>query len=410
MSAWRAVALGCALAMRAAAARAEPEAAVPLPGWARSVEAIDDGVVVWAEPRVGAARRGTLERGVRAPARARVNGAGCAGAFVQIGEAAFVCERFVRPSERAPSTAAELGPKLAPLEGEYAFAMRDGVRAYARPEDLDTDDYADALGAGFAVRLSGAVVHGGVELVRTAHGLYVRRSDLRPAVESAFEGAPLSGLDELSRLAWVLREAAPLSDAAGRPAGTLPRLSRLHLAHEGAPAAKPRPDVLVLADGRRIAARDVRRPAPAAPPAGVGADELWLDVDRERQVLVAYRGAQPVFATLVSTGRARDSTPAGEHRIWVKLLRSDMRDAEPLELWREYSLQEVPWVQYFAGDVGLHAAFWHERFGEPRSRGCVNLSPRDARRLFELTAPVLPPGWSAVLPAPGRPGTRVRVR
>ena len=64
----------------------------------------------------------------------------------------------------------------------------------------------------------------------------------------------------------------------------------------------------------------------------------------------------------------------------------------------------------FAEGVGLHAAFWHDDFGHPRSHGCVNLSPRDARRLFAWTTPELPPGWDAILTTESQPGTIVRVR
>jgi len=411
--AWGLAVLALALALDAATAgtvsRAEPVSVVPLPGWVRSVESVDDAVVVWAAPRVGAPRRGTLERGVRSPALARVPGDGCAGSFIQIGETAFVCERYLSPSAEPPSTVQDLPLAPAGLPGEYAFTIRDGVRAYARPEDLEADQYADALGKGFAVRVSGVSSHGRVELARTAHGLYVRRRELRPAVQSAFEGLPIDDPAELARIGWVVSDRAVLRDAAGQVLKKLPRLSAVRIQREVAAEGK-HPAELELDDGTRITAAEVRRPAPAAPPADLGPDERWIDVDRQRQVLIVYAGTRPVFTTLVSTGRARDSTPAGEHRVWVKLLRSDMNDAQPLELWREYSLQEVPWVQYFAEDVGLHAAFWHERFGEPVSHGCVNLSPLDARRLFELSAPALPPGWSAVLPPAARPGTRVRVR
>jgi hypothetical protein len=60
--------------------------------------------------------------------------------------------------------------------------------------------------------------------------------------------------------------------------------------------------------------------------------------------------------------------------------------------------------------VGLHAAFWHDDFGHARSHGCVNLSPRDAARLFAWTTPDLPIGWDAILTTEHRLGTIVRVR
>ncbi|MGC4065470.1 MAG: L,D-transpeptidase [Polyangiaceae bacterium] len=58
-----------------------------------------------------------------------------------------------------------------------------------------------------------------------------------------------------------------------------------------------------------------------------------------------------------------------------------------------YEMREVPWVQYFSEGYALHAAYWHDGFGKPRSHGCVNLSPRDARFLFHFTNPGVPLGW-----------------
>ncbi len=58
----------------------------------------------------------------------------------------------------------------------------------------------------------------------------------------------------------------------------------------------------------------------------------------------------------------------------------------------------------------LHAAYWHDRFGEPKSGGCVNLSPSDAKWLFEWTSPTLPKGWHGVRAGDERGmGTWVRV-
>ena len=59
----------------------------------------------------------------------------------------------------------------------------------------------------------------------------------------------------------------------------------------------------------------------------------------------------------------------------------------------------------------LHAAYWHDRFGEPKSGGCVNLSPRDAKWLFEWTEPSVPAAWHGVRSGDARGlGTLVRVR
>jgi len=58
-----------------------------------------------------------------------------------------------------------------------------------------------------------------------------------------------------------------------------------------------------------------------------------------------------------------------------------------------FELRDVPWIQYFAAGYALHGAYWHDVFGVPRSHGCVNLSPIDARYVFFWTDPPLPEGW-----------------
>jgi lipoprotein-anchoring transpeptidase ErfK/SrfK len=38
---------------------------------------------------------------------------------------------------------------------------------------------------------------------------------------------------------------------------------------------------------------------------------------------------------------------------------------------------------YFDQARDMHGTYWHNRFGWPASRGCVNLSPGDANWLFQ---------------------------
>ncbi|XXU59658.1 L,D-transpeptidase [Sorangium sp. So ce1078] len=61
-----------------------------------------------------------------------------------------------------------------------------------------------------------------------------------------------------------------------------------------------------------------------------------------------------------------------------------------------YALKDVPYIQYFASGYALHAAYWHDVFGTPRSHGCINMSPIDAHRVFMWTDPPVPPGWHAI--------------
>jgi hypothetical protein len=61
-----------------------------------------------------------------------------------------------------------------------------------------------------------------------------------------------------------------------------------------------------------------------------------------------------------------------------------------------FELRDVPWIEYFASGYALHGAYWHDVFGVPRSHGCVNLSPIDARVVFRWTDPPVPEGWHGI--------------
>ncbi len=61
-----------------------------------------------------------------------------------------------------------------------------------------------------------------------------------------------------------------------------------------------------------------------------------------------------------------------------------------------FELRDVPWIQYFEAGYALHGAYWHDVFGIPRSHGCINLAPVDARLVFMWTDPPLPPEWHGI--------------
>jgi lipoprotein-anchoring transpeptidase ErfK/SrfK len=131
-------------------------------------------------------------------------------------------------------------------------------------------------------------------------------------------------------------------------------------------------------------------------PAGIADDEPWVHVDLSSQTLVVYRGGTPIYATLVSSGLPEHGTPEGEFTIRQKMVSDTMAALGPDAGDDRYRIEDVPWTQYFAGSVALHAAFWHAQYGQPRSHGCVNLAPRDARYVFQHTWPEIPEGWHGV--------------
>lgn len=125
--------------------------------------------------------------------------------------------------------------------------------------------------------------------------------------------------------------------------------------------------------------------------------EKWIDINITKQVLVAYEGTKAVYATLVSTGEAgledhekSTATKRGIFRIHTKYVSITM-DSDVVG--EEFELRDVPYVQYFEDGYALHGAYWHDSFGRPKSHGCINLAPEDARRLFWWTEPQVPANW-----------------
>lgn len=137
----------------------------------------------------------------------------------------------------------------------------------------------------------------------------------------------------------------------------------------------------------------------------------WVDVSILKQTLVAYEGVKPVYVTLVSTGadglgdpKETHSTVRGQFLIHTKHVTATMSGDE---VGDEFDLRDVPYVQYFQEGYAFHAAYWHDSFGRPKSHGCVNLSPLDARFLFHWTDPPVPQGWHGAMSL--RQGTLVHI-
>ncbi|HEY1694372.1 MAG TPA: L,D-transpeptidase [Polyangiaceae bacterium] len=162
-------------------------------------------------------------------------------------------------------------------------------------------------------------------------------------------------------------------------------------------------------EGWWMRAIDGTKTEPGPPPDKLGDHEKWIDVNLHRQTLVAFEGPTPVYVTLVSSGRNEHETVTGSFHIREKHIASTMDGDADIAADGPYSIEDVPYIEYFNGGYALHGAFWHAEFGHVKSHGCVNLAPWDAKTIFGWTDPQLPEGWHAVMATKDRPGTRVIV-
>jgi hypothetical protein len=255
------------------------------------------------------------------------------------------------------------------------------------------------MNSGYYVTKAGEEIKSERRFLRTTLGSYARKYQLKPKEAPEFQGRLLPGGASDLPLYFIRREIAfkqregELSDVLLDTDEFPERLTT----HPFVRSVQMGPKAYYEdAEGRLMRAYAVGKAYKLKRPPGVKPDEHWVHVDLSEQTLVAYEGDVPVFATLVSTGKEAGMTPLGVHRVQIKHIATPMRD-QPEED-EAYSIDDVPWTQYFAGSIALHGAFWHAGFGQVRSHGCVNLSPADARWLFGFTEPQLPSGWHAIAP------------
>ena len=372
---------------------------------------------------------------------------GCEGGWYELDTGGYACngrDILVFSGERLPELRARQPDREAVMPYEYA-TVRGKTPLYKRlpkadelytvpeeppdagvdspahelflePIEIDNPLVVRILRPGFYVSLDRTFEREGETYWRTQQNGFVPAKRLRHKEWSDFHGQTLDGRR------WDLPVAVTRSEET-----TVYRLNdrekvraaRERLARRSWLAVRARRRIgetvyLVIEDGTLVREADVLVIEASAPPAEVGEGERWIDVDLTHQVLVAYEWKQPRYVSLVSTGRARTPspelnyrTPKGLHRIRGKHLTSTMDNDEPGE--PPYSLEDVPYVMYFRGAYAFHSAFWHDRFGRPRSHGCINLAPRDAKWLYNWAGPDLPESWHGGSETEGNPGTWVWV-
>jgi hypothetical protein len=401
-----------------------------------------------------------------------VRGPGCAGVFYAVEPTGFVCSDRTTTLEQSHARIRALAEAMpAPTLLPYRYALSNGAPAYRRlpspaewqraerdlgppgsfgkltfgnrghellaetrpiPADSPVPAFlVHAEGAsgghivkklvplGSSVAYSRAFEHEGRVWLLTSESLIVPADRVRPYRTSRFSGVELDASLSLP-LAWARLDSTrayvlgsdrtAVASERTWPKHALIRLSA-DLAPIGPDAARYWPTRETSRDGKTLWIReqDVRLARRRDPPEAAKPDKRWLAASITQGTLVAYKGTQPVFATLVAPGSGgvpkpgtdpvkMSTTPTGTFRITYKVRATTMspEQGDPQSFW----LAEVPYTQYFSMPFALHTSYWHESFGEWMSAGCINVSPEDGRRLFDWTLPTVPEQWNGAAAAP----------
>ena len=374
---------------------------------------------VYSRPSRDSLLVGRVRRGTAIPAPSAVGKRCGSGAWYRLGPKAYVCsaEGF-HYRAREPFFVDQRLPSLdRNIPYRYAAVQRLGAPRYLEvPTPDEVAAIAGALHAGdgpprleivdryldgeFFIAIDRREERESGRFVRTVRGRWLHEDDVREVEPSSLVGEELGGAAELPMAFVPAGEAAALhrvdSRGLAEHAGIAEPYARARVTGEIEASGETH---LRIQGGLSLRRADVRLATKIAPPAEIEPGERWIHVDLDEQVLVAYEGEEPRYVTLVASGKPGWETPTGLHRIANKLAVFTMKGDDPQEGY--YEVEDVPWTMFYDGGYALHGAYWHDAFGSPRSHGCTNLSPADARYVYAFTSPDVPEGWQGRVYAKG---------
>lgn len=258
---------------------------------------------------------------------------------------------------------------------------------------------------GFYVAIDKTIRWNGRAWYKTTKGLVAPADRMWQAPGAVFRGAEIDGEVMTFPLAFVYGSKKSVvtyeideTTLKMKPKGVAKKWEPLPLTGKTLTVAGR--EYLQLKDGSFIVSSAVRRTTPNPRPPEIGEKERWLDIDISQQMLVAFEGDTPKYATLISTGRESKikdkdhSTPRGMWRIREKHIVTTMDGDGTAAGDLPYSIEDVPYVMYFFKSYATHGAFWHQNYGSQMSHGCVNMSPLDAKWVFYFAGPDLHEGYA----------------
>jgi lipoprotein-anchoring transpeptidase ErfK/SrfK len=150
---------------------------------------------------------------------------------------------------------------------------------------------------------------------------------------------------------------------------------------------------------RLIPAEELAPISPSVPP-----EQKRIEVHIPQQVMIAYEYERPVFMARIASGAVFSngdfSTPTGRHSTFHK--RASRHMARGNLAANSYDLPGVPWNSYITEEgVAFHGTYWHNNFGQPRSHGCINLTPQASKWVYLWTKPEVPVGQEGVYKSTG---------
>jgi hypothetical protein len=320
-------------------------------------------------------------------------GTGCSGKWLRVQYKGWVCDSSVY---EAPKPGLETEEHF-----ENRFPMQPATIAKDTPVyNLPGGDKIAARGKGGSVEVWRIATFEGVSYAQVGGAAFIPADNLkflgRGSYRTKLQGAVFDENTKFPFAIYVADETPLLEAPGGRVVGQKLRYDRGSVLSTNEVNGKT---FLQVEGGWIEKQKGVVLISPEPRPEGVKDGDHWVSVSLTDQTVVAYQGDRPVFATLTSSGRAGSKgafwTVTGSFRITRKYRNKTM---EGSPFGEPYIVHDVPWPQYVFEGYAFHGAFWHDRFGNIKSHGCMNLSAADSKWLADFIYPQLPAGWTNLTP------------
>lgn len=265
------------------------------------------------------------------------------------------------------------------LEHEYGFLNNDNGHIYSSLQDFQNEPDHFRLPPKRPAYLAYDQVQFlvGQEFVHLTDGGWLQKKYLDPVSVTSFSGIILNEQSDHS-FGWVLKqtEGFTTSQANTSSANTYFRYQVVQISNEENGFAQ-------LSSGDWLPVIDLAIVDPTKKLSDHPAGCRWIDVDLKTQALTVYEKCQIIFATLISSAKTPAYTPLGSFAVFYKEERLPLFANERIASSEGFYLADVPWLMFFYENWAIHGTYWHDHFGEPWSHGCINVSPYDARWLYQ---------------------------
>ncbi len=273
-----------------------------------------------------------------------------------------------------------VAPSLGKLKYQYAEVTNQRAKVFASIEDAvaNNGNYGrlpnyPAYVAYTATRLG----ENGTTYYLINYG-WIAAEDLRPLTPSTFTGLLITR-EIAFRFGWVLADSQSV-DASGQP---LRAYQRYQVVHE-VPAVEEKPGFIPIGPVEWLPETAVALVNPQVP-ADAGPNTCrFIYANLTTETLSVYNECKLVFATLIASGK-NSWTFTGRFAILNKWEYQAINSPD----WStsDYYMEGVPYFMSYAGDFGFHGNYWNDDFGSASSHGCINLSPADAKWLYDWAGP-----------------------